>query len=1369
MYSRHPKTGKLFAVFLTLSGVITLNTGEKVTSVERTDGFFIESGDGSADVNIVGNEITLKNRDNIGKGYIFLLSSDGDSSTVSTGSETDETSGAKASTGNKEVDANGMYTTAWFEYGIIKGSYSSASSESTKAARGSKAVASQQSVITQTWQRVPIRSQAQKTAGLSGGEGFQAIFDIEYAPSDPNILYFVVDTAGVWKSTDGGTSWQAKPNGFGANGGQSLSIHPTNPNIVFVAGGLMGDWTIPAAAEGIYRTTDGGNYWSLVKSTAYKRSGDERGGSLFAFSGANIVYAGTHDVGLLKSTDGGNTWSTIVPFSTTGKISDVKMHPTDATILFVSTINGLYKVKDSGSISVTKVGTGLPQRPRMVVINKNNPSIMYASVGTSGVYWSTNGGLNFSARNNGMSATLNLVKEAISLSISPADPNYLYICYRYGSSVAPYGFYYSHDGGANWYAPTTPDENNLASSLYFWLGTHIGHANSAAIAVHPTNRDIAITYNVCEQPIKTINGGSTWRYSSSGYSGGRVGDSGCVSPIGWDPGNSQRFVMFLSDWGPFLTEDGGSTFRGLDVPHYQDSKSSPAGALDPTPNSQVVVTASGTRYIQSLFITRDMGVNWTRIQNTDDLYRFIAFHPQNTNVIYAGKYKSTNKGYNWITLTKTVVGMYKNNGNIVYALGSSGGSTIVYKSTDGGITWTTPYPAIPANGNIGQVAIAPDNENRIYLTIKGYGIYVITGTVANGGIVKLKNYSNTIPSPNPNNVTGLKRDQFNEQNTYHVAVDPKNPNILYAGSFSTHKGVSDGVFRSTDYGETWNNVSYNLSTWFTPWGMAVSPVDSYAYVFSDRGTWKLPPPSTTAIADTTAPNCSVSINGGASSTNSTTVTLVLSATDNVGVTGHYLSTSSSTPLASAAGWITVSSTTSYTGNVSYTLSNGDGVKTVNVWYKDAAGNVSIVASDSITLDTTNVSGTTGLQALYKFDEGSGTIANDSSGNGNNGTISGATWATGKSGSGLSFDGNDYVNKATPSAVLKPSLEVATAAWIKMSGTDTGGAEIVSMGDSYAIRVQTNGNIQFFYYNGTTWKSIITTGVNVRDGAWHHIVGQKTSTALQIYVDGISKASTPNTGTIAYTQGTGLFIGKHGNGGTIYDFVGSIDDVRIYNRALSNQEVLDLYNNTSTVISNGLQFQYALNEGSGTIATDASGNGNNGTISGATWATGKSGSGLSFDGNDYVNKATPSAVLKPSLEVATAAWVKMSATDTGGAEIVSMGDSYAIRVQTNGNIQFFYYNGTTWKSIITTGVNVRDGVWHHIVGQKTSAALQIYVDGISKASISNTGTIAYTQGTGLFIGRHGNGDTIFDFTGIIDDVRIYNRALSNQEVQTLFSN
>ncbi|NUO09642.1 MAG: hypothetical protein HUU08_13355, partial [Candidatus Brocadia sp.] len=95
MYSRHPKTGKLFAVFNTTNGVIKLNAGETVISVQNTDGYFIESGNASADFNITGNEIRLKNSVPIavdssngqikGKGYIFTLSS---SSSVPNGSIT---------------------------------------------------------------------------------------------------------------------------------------------------------------------------------------------------------------------------------------------------------------------------------------------------------------------------------------------------------------------------------------------------------------------------------------------------------------------------------------------------------------------------------------------------------------------------------------------------------------------------------------------------------------------------------------------------------------------------------------------------------------------------------------------------------------------------------------------------------------------------------------------------------------------------------------------------------------------------------------------------------------------------------------------------------------------------------------------------------------------------------------------------------------------------------------------------------------------------------------------------------------------------------------------------------------------------------
>ncbi len=105
-------------------------------------------------------------------------------------------------------------------------------------------------------------------------------------------------------------------------------------------------------------------------------------------------------------------------------------------------------------------------------------------------------------------------------------------------------------------------------------------------------------------------------------------------------------------------------------------------------------------------------------------------------------------------------------------------------------------------------------------------------------------------------------------------------------------------------------------------------------------------------SDSTVPSGSISINNGASYTNSTTITLSLSATDNAGVTGYYVSTSSTTPSVFSSGWTSINSTTSYTADVSYTVSSGDGSKTVYAWYKDTSENISSNASASIILDTT---------------------------------------------------------------------------------------------------------------------------------------------------------------------------------------------------------------------------------------------------------------------------------------------------------------------------------------------------------------------------------------------------------------------------------
>lgn len=160
-----------------------------------------------------------------------------------------------------------------------------------------------------------------------------------------------------------------------------------------------------------------------------------------------------------------------------------------------------------------------------------------------------------------------------------------------------------------------------------------------------------------------------------------------------------------------------------------------------------------------------------------------------------------------------------------------------------------------------------------------------------------------------------------------------------------------------------------------------------------------PTPTPTPI-DTIVPIGSISINSGDSYTNSTTVTLNLSATDNVGVTGYYLSADSNKPSASDPGWVSVSSTTSFSTSFSYTLSSGDGSKTLYAWFKDAAGNVSDTASGSITLDTTAPTVTiTSPTPNTTYTTTSSTISLGGSASDTTSGVNSVTWSNNRGGSG----------------------------------------------------------------------------------------------------------------------------------------------------------------------------------------------------------------------------------------------------------------------------------------------------------------------------------------------------------------------------------
>ena len=221
-------------------------------------------------------------------------------------------------------------------------------------------------------------------------------------------------------------------------------------------------------------------------------------------------------------------------------------------------------------------------------------------------------------------------------------------------------------------------------------------------------------------------------------------------------------------------------------------------------------------------------------------------------------------------------------------------------------------------------------------------------------------------------------------------------------TISTSTFTLSGVTGTVSYDSTTKTATFtpssNLgySTTYTT-TITTSVKDSAGNAMSSNYTWSF---TTTSGPDTTAPTGSISINSGAAYTKSASVTLSLSATDGVGVIGYYLSESSATPLASASGWTTVSSTTSYSGSISYTLSSGDSNKTVYVWYKDAAGNVSSSANDAITLDTTAPTVTiTSPTSGSTYTTTSSTISLSGSASDSTSGVSSVTWSSDKGSSG----------------------------------------------------------------------------------------------------------------------------------------------------------------------------------------------------------------------------------------------------------------------------------------------------------------------------------------------------------------------------------
>src|SRR5262245_27722858 len=209
------------------------------------------------------------------------------------------------------------------------------------------------------------------------------------------------------------------------------------------------------------------------------------------------------------------------------------------------------------------------------------------------------------------------------------------------------------------------------------------------------------------------------------------------------------------------------------------------------------------------------------------------------------------------------------------------------------------------------------------------------------------------------------------------------------------------------------------------------------------------------------------------------------------------------------------------------------------------------------------------------------------------------------------------------------------------------------------------------------------------------------------------------------------------------------------------------NAASPVAGSGLVAYWKFDEGSGTTATDSSGNGNIGTlVNGPLWTAGRVGNALYFDGIDDNVTVPDSASLHLSTAFTLSVWVNPASTFTDFRSILVKNYSYYLYASVAGycgdGTPLGGFSGAT-NTTVCQPSPLPINTWTHLAVTYNGSTLTFYRDGVAVSTSSASGTLSPTTGT-LQIGGSQFGEY---FKGLIDEVRIYNRALNATEIQTVY--
>lgn len=570
-------------------------------------------------------------------------------------------------------------------------------------------------------------------------------------PSNSNIIYVGAVSGGVWKTTDGGASWFPLKDNMENLAVCSMVMDPSNANILY-AGTGEGYFNFDAVrGAGIFKTTDGGTTWTQLSSTTNQNFYYVN--KLVFDNTTNTLWAGTRK-GLYKSTDGGASFTGVLTGQNNADVhcTDIEIAPSTPRALLAAFglfNNGqVYGSTDAGSTWSLVFGDANYGRIELAT-SSSNPLVAYASImdpstyGTGVFAYTTDGGANW--------VTTTVPGPSYSgmqtyTGTQAWYDNILYVDPANASTVFAGGidFWKSTNGAASW----TQKTNWYPASGYDFV-----HADHHAIAFDPSNSNVM--YLGTDGGIfKSTDKGESWTSLNNNlfitqFYYGAVAPTG-TTYYGGTQDNGTLKSTGSSSWSEIIGGDGGATEVDFSNPNIVYGEYVNLCFFKST--------NGGTTFVKSM---NGIPAGPNQYDGTTDRVQFIApfsMDPNNSNTIVAGTYRvfrTTDGAANWSAIsgdltgdgagqtgaTITTVIVAKGNSNVIY-VGCSNGKVQV--TTDGGSTWNLRNSGLPT-ATCTRIATDPSNPAIAYATFSGF--------LSNSKVYKTTNYgtswtniSNNLPN-----------------------------------------------------------------------------------------------------------------------------------------------------------------------------------------------------------------------------------------------------------------------------------------------------------------------------------------------------------------------------------------------------------------------------------------------------------------------------------------------------------------------------------------------------------------------------------------------------------------------------------------------